>query len=399
MLRPSEGRFVPTGNREGRRAAPEERAGRAVKHACGFPPACPGDASLTVSRQGCTLMTFTPATSEGETELQTIRARAPVRFCDLGGWTDTRIVPSGAVLNFTATLYTHVTLQVGAFSGITIESFDTDEQAHIRDIRQIEYNSVLDLFKAAIKRSGIRRGVRILVRSDAPPGSGLGSSAALGVATMAALAHYLEWHLLPYEVARESQALETEELGLECGVQDQIASAYGGVNFMEVTYPHARVFPVQADLATVSELEDRFVLVYTGRSHFSSEMHEKVIAEYEAGHNRQYFDRLAECGRRGKEALLSGDLGAFAETMNDNWTAQKALHPDITTPEIEALYDRTVAAGAVGFKANGAGGGGTVTILAQRNRDHLVRRAVEELGMTVLPSKIDATGLRVWEVK
>lgn len=331
--------------------------------------------------------------------MQTIRARAPVRFCDLGGWTDTRIVPSGAVLNFAATLYTHVTLQVGAFAGITIESYDTDEQAHIRDIRQVEYDSVLDLFKAAIKRSGIKRGVRILVRSDAPPGSGLGSSAALGVATVAALARYLQWNLLPYEVARESQALETEELGLECGVQDQLASAYGGVNFMEVNYPHARVFPMPLDSATLCELEDRFVLVYTGRSHFSSAMHQKVIAEYEAGRNRHVFDRLAECAVRGKEALLSGDLDAFAEAMNDNWEAQKALHPDITTPEIEALHEAVRAAGAIGFKANGAGGGGTVTVLAQRNCDHLIRRAVEDRGMTVLPAKIDFTGLRVWEAR
>lgn len=331
--------------------------------------------------------------------MQIIRARAPVRFCDLGGWTDTRIVPSGAVTNFTATLYTHVTLEIGAFSGITIESFDTDEQAYIRDFRQIEYNSVLDLFKAAIKRTGIRRGVRILVRSDAPPGSGLGSSAALGVATMAALSHYLGRHLLPYEVARESQALEVEEMGLECGVQDQLASAFGGVNYMDVNYPHARVSPIRLDVGTQCELEDRFVVVYTGKSHFSSEMHEKVIGEYEAGHNVKVFERLKECGIHGKEALLAGDLDAFGEVMNENWSAQKALHPDITTPDIEALYAATREAGALGFKANGAGGGGTVTILAERNRDHLVRRAVEDLGMTVLPAKLDFSGLQVWEVR
>ncbi len=328
--------------------------------------------------------------------MQTIRARAPVRFCDLGGWTDTRIVPSGAVLNFTATLYTQVTLQAGGFSRITIESFDTDEHAEIRNIRQLECDGVLDLFKAAIRRTGIQRGVRLLVRSDAPPGSGLGSSAALGVATIAALAEYLQWRLLPYEVARESQALETEELGLECGVQDQLASAHGGVNYMDVNYPHARVQRVQLDDATHCELEDRFVLVYTGHSHFSSGMHQKVIAEYEAGHNVAVFERLAECAVRGKEALLSGDLDGFAEAMNANWEAQKALHPDITTPSIEQLHEVTVAAGAAGFKANGAGGGGTVTILARRNKDHLVRRAVEQLGMTVLPCKLDSSGLRVW---
>ncbi|MFN3652507.1 MAG: hypothetical protein ACK47B_23265 [Armatimonadota bacterium] len=331
--------------------------------------------------------------------MQTIRARAPVRFCDLGGWTDTRLVPSGAVLSFCAALYTHVTLQVGATPGISIESFDTGEQTHLADIRQIEYDSVLDLFKAALKRhgAGIKQGVRLLVRSDAPPGSGLGSSAALGVATVAALAAQLRWGLLPYELARESQALETEELCLECGVQDQLASAYGGVNFMEVTYPDARVLPVPLDPGTLCELEDRFVLVYTGKSHFSSAMHEKVIAEYEADRNRHLFQRLAECAVHGKQALLSGSLTAFAEAMNANWEAQKALHPDITTPEIEALYEKSRAAGAMGFKANGAGGGGTVTLLAEPNRDHEVRRAVTELGMTVLPSKIDTTGLQVWQ--
>lgn len=329
-----------------------------------------------------------------------IRARAPVRFCDLGGWTDTRIVPEGRVLNFAASLYTHVTLHVGAFASITLESCDTDDFERVTDIRQLEYNNVLDLFKAAIKRSGIKRGVRIIVRSDAPPGSGLGSSAALGAATIGALSHFFKWNLLPYEVARESQALEVEELGLECGVQDQIAAAYGGVNFMQVNYPEARVFPLHLDTGTLCELEDRLLLVYTGMSHFSSAMHQKVIAAYEAGEasTRAAFATLAECATRGKEALMMGDLEAFAEAINDNWRAQKDLHPDITTPDVEALYAAAMEAGAIGFKLNGAGGGGTATILCRRNRNHLVRRAVEALGMRVLPATIDFTGLRTWEV-
>jgi hypothetical protein len=86
------------------------------------------------------------------------RARAPVRFCDLGGWTDTRIVPHGAVLNFAARLYTYVTLAVreGA-GGITLESLDTDERCSFRDIQKMEYDGVLDLLKAAVTRSGIER--------------------------------------------------------------------------------------------------------------------------------------------------------------------------------------------------------------------------------------------------
>src|SRR5947209_8649013 len=242
--------------------------------------------------------------------MQIIRARAPVRCCDLGGWTDTRIVSEGRVLNIAVSLYTHVTLQVGGSPEITIESCDTNDFEAVRDVRRMEYNNVLDLFKAAIRRTGVQRGVRIIVRSEAPPGSGLGSSAALGAATMAALSRFLQWHLLPYEIARESQALEVEELGLECGVQDQIAAAYGGINYMHVNYPEARVFPVELDEPTLCELEDRMILVYTGKSHFSTQMHQKVIAAFEAGEpaTHEAFRTLAECAVRGKDALMPGDL-------------------------------------------------------------------------------------------
>ena len=146
------------------------------------------------------------------------RARAPVRFCDLGGWTDTRIVPRGAVLNFAARLYTYVTLRVREGAGnFNLESLDTDERYSFQDVRRVEYNGVLDLLKAAVARSGIearrgglypvRREVTVQVRSDAPPASGLGSSAALGVAAMGALAAYQNRHMLPHELARESQLL------------------------------------------------------------------------------------------------------------------------------------------------------------------------------------------------
>ena len=211
------------------------------------------------------------------------------------------------------------------------------------------------------------------------------------------LVRYCGGHLLPHEIARESQLLEVENLKLECGVQDQLASAYGGVNFMEVEYPNARIFPLHLEPSVVCELEDRLVLIYTGKSHFSSGMHQKVIAE--ADQHRDDFDTLAEAAVAGKEALLAADFVAFGQAMNTNWAAQKRLHPDITTPEMEAFHEAAFRAGALGFKANGAGGGGTVTILAERNKSHLVARAAQELGMTVLPALIDTTGLQVWKAE
>jgi D-glycero-alpha-D-manno-heptose-7-phosphate kinase len=339
--------------------------------------------------------------------MQTVRARAPVRYCDLGGWTDTRIVPKGAVLNFTARMYTYATLQVreGA-GGVTLESFDTDERVHYEDVRRAEYDGVLDLLKAAVTRSGvrtrtstglysIRREFTLQVRSDAPPASGLGSSAALGVAAIGALARYTGRRLLAHEAAREAQQIEVDELKLECGVQDQLGSAYGGINFMEVAYPEARVMPVKLSRDFQCELEDRFVLVYTGKSHFSSGMHQKVIREAER--HASDFEELAYAAETGRDALLREDLDGLGNAMNRNWEAQKRLHEEITTPEIETLHAAVKPLGVRGFKANGAGGGGTVTLLAPSSGRHAVVRAVRELGMQVLPSQIDDAGLHVWE--
>ena len=203
--------------------------------------------------------------------------------------------------------------------------------------------------------------------------------------------------MLPHEVARESQLLETQELKLECGVQDQFASAYGGVNFMEVEYPNARVFPVPLEPSVRCELEDRFLLVYTGKSHFSSGMHQKVINEaaqhaadfddaHPSGHRRQGSapDRRPRPLRRRDERQLGG-AEEPPPRHHDRTRSRSCTRP-------------CSQAGAKGFKANGAGGGGTVTVLAGRNGYHLVKRAVEAVGMLVLPALIDTTGLQVWEV-
>ena len=234
------------------------------------------------------------------------RARAPVRFCDLGGWTDTRIVPHGTVLNFTARMYTYVTLTVHEGpSGVTLESLDTEERCSFHDMRQVEYNGVLDLLKAAVARSGIEirrhgafsthRQISLQVRSSAPPASGLGSSAALGVAAIGALVRYCGGHLLPHEIARESQLLEVENLKLECGVQDQLASAYGGVNFMEVEYPNARIFPIHLDPSVICELEDRFRADLHGQVAFL----QRHASEGDC-RGRPASRRLQRPGRRGR---------------------------------------------------------------------------------------------------
>ena len=120
-----------------------------------------------------------------------IRSRAPVRIDFAGGWTD---VPpfsaevGGFVVNATITRYAYAALTPSPDGEYRLESGDYDTYVEARDIRQMEYDGNLDLLKAAVRRMDLSLGGHIVTRSDAPPGSGTGSSASMGVALVGLLA-------------------------------------------------------------------------------------------------------------------------------------------------------------------------------------------------------------------
>ncbi len=336
---------------------------------------------------------------------QVIMARAPVRNADLGGWRDTRLFSSGKVLNMAIRLYTYVTLVASREGGVHIESHDIGDSEDIRSVREMEYAGTLGLLKAAIGSSGATGGLKLIVRSEAPPASGLGSSAALAVATLGALYRHRGTSFLPHQIATNAQRLETEYLKLECGVQDQVAAAFGGINFIEVNYPEARVTPVPVSDATLCELETAMLVVYTGKSHFSSATHKNVIRNFEKRDPRvlRAFENLDTTAELGLEALMRGSVSDYAEALNRNWEWQKQLHESITTPAVEELHRRAQRLGCIGFKLNGAGAGGTAVLICARNTHKAIVAMLEKEfpQMTPYPAKIDigrCQGLQVWAV-
>jgi D-glycero-alpha-D-manno-heptose-7-phosphate kinase len=167
-------------------------------------------------------------------------------------------------------------------------------------------------------------------------------------------------------LARAAHRLETERLGLQSGVQDQIAAAHGGVNFVEIVdYPNAIVTPVLLAHEARQRLERQLALVYLGRAHLSSLVHEEVIAGLERDDGpRRALAALESAACDAREALLAGDLARFGRALRENGEAQTRLHPSLvceTARMVGALAD---AAGAIGWKVNGAGGdGGSVAVL------------------------------------
>lgn len=327
-----------------------------------------------------------------------VKAVAPARILDFGGWTDTWFAKQGRVLNFAVDLYSKVIVVPRERPGASIIAQDYGEAIEIAGPSEVLYDGKHDLLKAALSVTKVD-GVDISVYSDVPPGCGTGSSAALSVALIGALAVLADLHLTPHEVAALAHKLETEELGIQSGVQDQLASATGGIGFHVIDpYPSSSTSPVRLPDDILMELESRLVLVYTGESHLSGDVHKKVIGDYEAGVDRtlKAMETLRNTPIWAKSALMRGDFVELAEIMNINTKAQKNLHPDITTDKIEKLEEIASKAGAMGVKINGAGGGGSVTLLCGTDNTRSVESAVKEAGFRVLPCHLDFRGLKTW---
>ncbi|MHA1328096.1 MAG: GHMP family kinase ATP-binding protein [Promethearchaeota archaeon] len=264
-------------------------------------------------------------------------SRAPVRICDIGGWTDTWFYPNGAVFNICVDLYSYVRIVESNNDKVRIFAENIKEYVEIKNHSEIEYNGNLDLLKAAIKRIKILGGMDIFIRAEAPPACGTGTSASVAVALVSALARWQEIEMNPLEVAKLAHLLEIEELKLESGVQDQYAAASGGINFMEVNYPDVKLHKIQVSKKRILELENQLILVYLS-SRSSSKMHQAVIRNFKNKDNltMENFDIMKECAYEMKSAINS-NIEKVGEIINRNWEAQKKLHPKMTNSYIDKL--------------------------------------------------------------
>jgi len=325
---------------------------------------------------------------------KSVLTKAPTRICDIGGWTDTWFYPKGAIFNFCVDLYSYVRLVENKSKMIKIFAENLRQSAEILNLKKIEYNGVLDLLKAAIKRMNIENGLDIYVKADAPPGCGIGTSASIAVALISALANYKRLNMNQNDIAVLAHKLETEELGLESGVQDQYAAAYGGINFMEIDYPKVRLLKIEINENRILELENQFIIVYFG-SRSSSKMHNAVINNYKNRNKATInsFEIMRQCAYEMK-ASINSDLNILGEIMNRNWEAQKSLHPLMINSIVNKAEKIAKNNGAIGFKCNGAGGGGSATILAECGQVYQIKKKLIKNGYKILPFKLNFTGVK-----
>jgi D-glycero-alpha-D-manno-heptose-7-phosphate kinase len=338
-----------------------------------------------------------------------IKSFAPVRICDNGGWTDTWFAEHGEVFNIAVAPYVKVE--------IVVQDADQVEDRIIIHAVNFDDHYIFDpnihssekgwqkhpLLEATIQYMNLPndKAFDIRISSAIPIGASTGTSAAVTVALIAGLDTCTTGRLKPGEIAQSAQLIETEFLGQQCGIQDQICSAYGGINFIKMEkYPHATVIPIQPPNHLLSQLEQRLSLVYLGKSHSSSETHDLVIRRLEtSGPETFELENLRKTASASRKALISGDFNAFGQAMIDNNEAQKSLHPALISDDANQVIEIARAYNAVGWKVNGAGGeGGSITLLSSRRFDekNAMISAIEQENPNVhsIPIRISMQGVR-----
>ncbi len=340
--------------------------------------------------------------------LRVINSVAPIRICDNGGWTDTWFAEHGKIFNIGVYPYVEVQIEVYPYNGqderiiIYAENYGERYVMH-PEVPGWDRHPLLEATIELVKVPA-DMAFQVTIFSEAPAGASTGTSAAVTVALVGALDSLTPGRMAPHEVAYTAHAVETHMLKRQSGIQDQLCSAYGGVNYIEMHhYPRASVSPIQVPNAIWWELERRLALVYLGKSHDSSQIHEKVIRELEdAGPGCKQLEDLRAAAEKSRDALYAGDFEALGRAMIENTEAQGQLNPALISEDARRVIEIAREYGALGWKVNGAGGeGGSVTLLCSalsHEKRAMIREIEQESPLLKnIPIYLSRFGLRVWE--
>jgi D-glycero-alpha-D-manno-heptose-7-phosphate kinase len=329
-----------------------------------------------------------------------VSAKAPCRV-DLAGatldiWPLYLFHDNAVTLNFAVDLFTGCDIETRDDSRIVLRSRDLacEETFESFDDLYAAKRYRLPLLALLVRFFAPDCGITVESVSEAPAGAGISGSSAMMISVACALNKLTGRNYKIEKIREVTQNVEAQVIRVPTGSQDYYPAMFGGASAIE--YGPAgisrNVLAVDPD-----ELDRRFVLAYTGAPRNSGINNWEVMK----GHIdsdpviHRNFDRIAFIACAMRHALERGDWGEAGQLMREEWTARRKNAPGITTPLIDQLVSVTRAAGCIGAKACGAGGGGCVVFLVEPDARERVAAIVESAGAQVLKAKVARRGVRV----
>ena len=283
-----------------------------------------------------------------------ILAKAPLRVSFFGGGSD---IPThfakwgGATISTAIDKYVYVAVMHTPHDHIKVSY---SKQECVTDIEDLQN----EIIKNALKFFGIKSNIEITSFADIPTiGNGLGGSSAFTCALVKALSAYCGYEYLnPYGIAKTACHIEIDLCGWKIGMQDQFASAFGGMNYIEYANElgHGRVDVKRMDS---NAIENYMILIPSNVEHHAAKILDNINFEAKTFVIRE-LAHMADI--QGTQPV---NINAYGHLLNSAWVLKKQMNGAVSTDDIDSMYDRCKAAGAYGAKLLGAGGGGYMLAL------------------------------------
>jgi D-glycero-alpha-D-manno-heptose-7-phosphate kinase len=332
-----------------------------------------------------------------------IVSQAPVRISFAGGGTDVSPYPElygGAVVNTTISIFMSVRIRIRKDQQVVIYANTRPDPITYHDVSQLKYDGTLDFIKAAAKLTYKRpEGFEVYLYSPLPMCSGLGGSGAMCVALLDAFNQIGSRRLNNYDIAELAFQIETQELGNATGRQDQYAAAFGGFNHIEfLGNTHVRLNRLEIPRAGERLLNQALALIRLGERMPSGQ----IIQEQSAGVKNSTDTLDAMNKSKGMvtdmcEALMAADVERIGGLLDILWQEKKRFSPHVSNANIDGIFARLRAAGMLGGKLTGAGGGGHILACIDIERRDSVLTAAEHMGLQVIPFTFVHEGVMSWQ--
>lgn len=317
-----------------------------------------------------------------------IIVQSPLRISLFGGGTDFPdyyLQEGGCVLSTAIDKFIFVVIKQRFDDKLRIGYTRTEMVDSVDEIQH-------ELIREALRMTGISRGVEITTMGDIPAGSGLGSSSAVTVGALNAMYTYLNDGTSAARLAREACEIEIEKLKKPIGVQDQYISAYGGLRFIEFhTDGEIEVEKVKLNASLKRCLNESLLIFFTGVTRQA----DTILAEQQVNIARRMavLREMKQMAYTARQELEAGNIDALGQLLHESWLLKKQLASRISNGFIDEIYQTARAAGALGGKILGAGGGGFLLLYCPFHRRESVRSALQNL--QELPFQLEPDGSKV----